>query len=68
MLSPNEIWRSSFKGKDNKTCPYCKNQDTDKIVDEVALNYFKAYYTQSNFEARTCTPCGATFSLFWDKQ
>lgn len=46
----------------NKICPYCKNQDTDIIHDDVCLAPFKEFYGEIKFKALHCALCEAVFS------
>ncbi len=79
MQSENEILRTSHKyvqswspspfgflskRDKNEMCISCKNEDTDVIVDEVALQPYREFYKDRDFKVMSCSACGAVFSYY----
>lgn len=62
QLNANEIARTAFYGG-TKTCPYCKNQNTDVVMDSVYLAPFRKFYGGKKFNVINCWCCEAVFSF-----
>ena len=65
-----ERWTSpcgySHPEKDpNEMCPYCKNEDTDIVIDKTYLSPFSDFYKDKKFRVVSCYCCSAVFSV-WD--
>jgi hypothetical protein len=46
----------------NHVCPSCKNDNTDRVMDAVELNRYRAFYKDSKFHVHDCHLCGARWS------
>ena len=42
-------------------CPYCYNEDTQKIIDEEELAPYKKHHGDDDFKAFSCFCCGGEF-------
>jgi hypothetical protein len=59
-LFRGEIPRTELPGLGhNMICPCCKNQDTTRVVDVIALHPFVEYYDGAAFKVFSCHCCGA---------
>jgi hypothetical protein len=81
QLTPSEIVRTAFRRVDpvkrspyghihpdtdaNTMCPYCKNEDTEKVTDSVDLNPFRDVYKERKHQVMHCHCCNAVWSYFW---
>lgn len=75
MLLPGEVSRTEYRQLElmftdppprvidlNTHCHYCKNQDTQRIVDTMSLAPFVEHYRDMNFRAFSCYCCGSVWS------
>ena len=44
-----------------EVCQYCKNQDTQRVVDSYDLKPYVEYHQGSSFKVFRCFCCGATW-------
>jgi hypothetical protein len=58
-LYPREIVRTEQKCvADGKRCVYCRNDDTQRIINPVDLQPFESYYRGKPFRVYSCYLCG----------
>lgn len=68
---PQDKWQSqfgySYPNRDkNEMCPYCKNEDTEVITNEVELQPFKQFYSDKvkKFTVVQCFCCSGIWSFY----
>lgn len=66
----NELWNSPYgythQNRDkNEMCPYCKNEDTNIVLDPVLLGRFMEFHraVKSRLTVVECLSCSAVFSI-----
>lgn len=48
----------------NEMCVYCKNEDTEVILDMAHLAPFKKFYGDKSFKVVNCHYCNSVFSIY----
>jgi hypothetical protein len=49
----------------NEMCIYCKNENTDRVLDQALLKPFLDFYKEAKFKAFHCSACESVFSVYY---